>query len=337
MTQSNSKVAVVVITYNGKHHLKECFESLKYQTFHNFELFLIDNYSKDGSSEYTNKFFPYVNIIRLKKNYGFAGGYNKAIKKVKSEYIAFLNDDTKVDPKWLEELVQVIEKDKKIFAVGSKLLFYNYPDTINHAGAMITPIGAGIDIGFGQKDSSNFNEQKYVGAVCGGGMLTRKKIFQQLGGFDEDYFAYFEDLDICWRAWLLGYKTIYVPNSIVYHKYGGSWGNRISNDRIYHCQRNRLYNMFKNFEIFNLIKGFCISLCFDIYRIFFLTFKRNYRGIFAIIKANFDFIKNINSTYKKRKYIQKNRKINDRKLYQNNLILSFYQSIQEFKKIEGLT
>lgn len=330
------KVSVIVITHNGKRHLKECFESLKKQTYKDFDAYLLDNASTDGSSDYVNKNFPWVKIIRFDKNYGFAEGYNRAIKIVDTEYVALLNDDTKVDPKWLEELVKAIESDKTLFAVGSKILFYDRPEIINHAGAKMTPIGAGFDVGFGEKDSPKFSVHKYVGAVCGAAMLMRKDIFEKLGGFDRDYFAYFEDLDLCWRAWLKGYKVMYVPTSIVYHKYGGSWGGRTSAQRIYYATRNRLANIMKNFEFVNMIRGLFMSLCFDLIRIVMFLIRRELNNVTAIFKANMDFIKWITVLLEKRRSVQKSRVISDKWLYKAGLILPLVECIKEFRKLERL-
>ena len=331
------RVAVIVITHNGKHHLRECFESLRKQTFKDFQAYLLDNASTDGSADYVKENFPWVRVIGFEKNYGFAGGYNKAIKIVDAEYVALLNDDVKVDSKWLEELVKVLENDKYTFAVGSKILFYDKPDTLNHAGAMLTIIGAGLDIGFGEKDGPKYNKKKYVGAVCGAAMLVRCEIFKELGGFDEDYFAYFEDVDLCWRALLRGYRVVYVPTSIVYHKYGGSWGNRESLYRIYYGERNRLMNIIKNFEPINVVKGLLISLCFSIMRILTFLLRQENRKAIAIIKAYADFIKKVPKVLEKRRKIQCSRVISDKVLYRLKLIASLQDSIREYNRLRMMS
>ncbi len=335
MSGEKNGVAIIVITHNGKHHLKECFESLTNQTYKNFDCYLLDNASTDGSAEYVKENFPWVKIIRLKRNYGFAEGYNYAVKKINADYVGFLNDDTKVDPKWLEELVKAVKVDKNIVAVGSKILFYDKPNVIAHAGGKKTPIGAGLDIGFGLKESSYSEGQKYAGFVCGAAMLIRKNIFEELGGFDKDYFAYLEDVDLCWRAWLRGYKTIYVPTSIAYHKYGGSWGKRSSPFRIFFTQKNRLANIIKNFELINVIKGFAISLIFDFIRIFSFIIKKNLI-FYILLYANIYFLKQLPKNLEKRKKIQKTRKLNDKDMYKLGLILPLRDSIKEFKRLETL-
>jgi GT2 family glycosyltransferase len=249
------------------------------------------------------------------------------------QYVAFLNDDTRVDRNWLFELVKNIEKSDNIFAVGSKILFFNNPKMINHAGASISIIGAGIDEGIFDYDSPKYNKMKYVGAVCGAGMLVNKAIFNQLGGFDADYFAYFEDLDLCWRAWLYGYKVLYIPTSIIYHKFGGTWGDRYSYKRIYLCQKNKIFNVIKNYEKINILKAFSINFFYDIIRVLMFIKEKQYKNILAIYKGTIDTIKKIHIMLDKRSIIKKHRVLKDKDLYKKGLILSLNKSIKEFIRL----
>lgn len=328
------KVSIIVITHNGKRHLGECLESLRKQTYKNFDTYLLDNGSTDGSSEFVKKNFPWVKIIRFDKNFGFAEGYNRALKIIDAEYVALLNDDTVAEPNWLEELVKILESDESIFAVGSKLMFYDKPNIVQHAGGKITIIGAGIDIGFGKKDSQEFNKLKFVGYVCGGAMLLRKRIFEELGGFDSSYFAYFEDVDLCWRAWLCGYKVAYAPKAVVYHKFGGTWGKRSSPLRIYFCHINKLRNIFKNLEGKNVLIGFMISILFDTIRILLFIAKRNFLCAKEIIKAFMDFSKDIKTVLNNRARVQIIRTLKDNDLQKMGLICTFKEAFLEFLRLE---
>jgi GT2 family glycosyltransferase len=305
------KVAVAVITHNGKKYLKTCFESLLNQTYKNFDIYLIDNASSDGSSEYVEQNFPMVKIIRFEKNLGFAKAYNIAIRMIDADYIALLNDDTKAHPKWLEELVKAALEDEKAGALGSLILFLDHPNIVQHAGGMITPIGSGIDIGFGRPLHEVDLRKRYVGYVCGAAMLVKKEVFEKVGGFDDDYFAYFEDVDLCWRMWLQGYKVVLVPTSVAYHKYGGSWGGRHSPQRLYLNHINKLRNTMKNFEIVNCIKGLMLNAFFDISRLVLLGRYKRIDSMKSIIKAWKSFIRDLKAVYNKRIYMQKKRKIRD--------------------------
>jgi len=330
-----SKVAVIVITHNGKKYLKQCFESLLNQSYKDFEIFLLDNASTDGSSDFVRQNFPKVKIIRFNRNLGFSKGYNRAIGMVDADYIALLNDDTKVHFRWLEELVKAINIDKRVAAVGSKILFYQNPAVVQHAGGKITPIGAGMDIGFGEPIDGKYNIKRYVGYVCGAAMLIDKKIFEEVGGFDEDYFAYFEDVDLCWRFWLHGYKVLYVPTSIVYHKFGGSWGGRLTVPRLFFSHLNKLRNTIKNFELKNVFIGIVLNVLFDFIRILFLLKRRKFIEIMFIIKAWMVFLKDLKYLHLKRVKIKKGRRIPDDLLLKSGLICSLSEGLQTFLKLDS--
>ncbi|ODS36260.1 MAG: hypothetical protein A7316_02775 [Candidatus Altiarchaeales archaeon WOR_SM1_86-2] len=326
-------VSVIVLNYNGKQHLKECFESLEKLNYpkDKYEVIMADNASSDGSVEYVTKSFPEVKVIKFNKNYGFSEGNNKAVEctKPKSEYLVFLNNDTEVDGKWLIELTSSVMKDETIKCVVGKMLNYYDRTIIDSAGDRITPIGSGYNIGHLEKDDGRYNEIKYTSA-CGGAMLIEKEIFNKLNGFDRDYFAYLEDVDLCWKLWLYGYKTLYIPTAIVYHKMGGSFGGgRHIPLKLYLTQKNRLSNMVKNLEIFNLFRGLIISVGYDIVKIIKHTINRKFDCVVAILKGNYMFIKELPKTLKKRKIIQKKRKRSDKELYKMGLISPLLKCIKK--------
>lgn len=327
-------VSIVIVNYNGLEHLHECLTSIEKIDYKNYELIFVDNNSKDNSINYVNKNFQWINIISLNKNYGFAEGSNIGAKYSKGEYIVFLNNDTKVDKKWLSELVKEMIKDDSIATCGSKIYFYEN-NVINHAGSAITLLGNGYDIGFGQKDSTSFNEKKFVGSTCGGSMMIRKNVFNLLGGFDPNYFACCEDVDLCLRSWISGYKNLYVPASIIYHKYGGTLGKRQSANRVYMCQKNRLINILKNFELSNIIKGFMISIPYDTVRFISFIIKKERKIAFSLVKAYIEIFLMREKILQKRKIVQKNRKISDRRLIRIGVITSLTEGIKEFVRLNN--
>jgi GT2 family glycosyltransferase len=335
ISSEDAMVSVIVITHNGKHFLKNCFTSLLRQTYGNFVPYLLDNGSSDGSSEYVRENFPLVKILRFNRNLGFSKAYNEAIKRVNSKYIVLLNDDTIVDTRFLEELIKVMESDDKIFAAGSKIFLLDEPNILNHAGGALSIIGAGIDIGMGHIDAPMFNQLKEVGYVCGAAMIIRRDYFIELGGFDEDYFAYFEDVDLCWRAWLKGYKCIYVPSSIVYHKYGGSWGKRKSPIRVFLGTRNRLYNIIKNFELRNMLIAFFGSIIFDALRFLLLIKNKRHYAALGILRAYQVFLKRIRKFIEKRYIISfQHRKLSDKQLKNKGIFLSLKDCLRIFLELE---
>jgi len=327
-------VSIVVLNYNGKKYLSKCFEALKNQSYPNYEVIMVDNNSSDGSVEFVKRKFSWVKILQLNSNLGFSKANNIAAKKAKGEYIIFLNNDTVVDRKWLEGLILAIKQDKDVAVCASKILFDNPKDIISEAGGKLHITGAGHPIGLGMKDSERFDSFRYVGYASGASMLVDKKIFEKLNGFDSDYFMYLEDVDFGWRCWLFGYKVLYVPSSVVYHKFGGTF-SRKSYFQIYHGQ-NRYLNIIKNFELKNVLIGLFFAFLYDLYRILKMLKGRNLRGITAILKGNWNVLQKIPKFIKKRRYISKKRKIKDRDLYKLELLSPIRESIKEYFRSERL-
>jgi len=328
-------VSIIVLNYNGKQYLKECFGSVRKINYpkNRYEVIMGDNASSDDSISYVKKNFPWVKILKFDKNYGFAEGNNKCVEKARGEYVVFLNNDTKVDKKWLIELVKGFDFDDDVAICGSKLLFYDRPDVINSAGGKLAYMGCSSDIGLGEKDQKKFNEYNFVGYVCGASLMIKKQLFDELGGFDPDYFAYCEDTDLCWRAWLYGHKVLYVPNSTVLHKFGGSFGkNRATPLKSYHIQKNRIINILKNFDDLYIIKGLIISLAYDVYRNFFYLKERNFKVIKSILKADCYVLLALPQIFSKRRIIQKNRVLSDNVLGRR-VFSSLKSSIKEELKM----
>lgn len=335
-TDNYPQVSIVITNYNGEEHLEECLNSLKEIEYINYEVILLDNASHDNSIELARDIYPEIRIVSLDKNYGFAGGTNKGAENAKGEFVVFLNNDTKVEKKWLIELVNAAKTYGEDNIYSSKVLFYDPPHNINTIGGIITPMGNGLDIHFLKPDLDKYNKMGYVGSPSGCSMLIKKSIFEEMGGFDKDYFAYLEDVDFGWRCWLRGYKTYYIPTSIVYHKYGATGGKRESPFRVFNTQKNRLSNIIKNFSIKNIIKALLISLGFDIIRLFSFLSNKNFELIKAIFRGNYHFLKNIPELIKKRKQIQNNRKISDSQMYEMGLIAPLRWCIKEFRRLEKL-
>jgi hypothetical protein len=328
------KVAVLVINYNGKHFLKACLESLEKQTYKNYEVYIVDNASTDGSIEYVKQHFPWVKTIVFSENLGFAKAYNEATRIVNADYAVFLNNDTKVDANWLSELVKGALEDESVVAVGSKILFYAQPGILQHAGAQLALTGGGIDVGQYEKDDGKYDKRRLVGAVCGAAMLVRKDGFLKLGGFDDDFFAYFEDTDFCWRVWLHGYKVIYVPTSVVYHKFGGSWGPLESPRRIFLAQKNQAMSMIKNFELRNLVQGLILLLVYSGVKTLVFLRHKSYRSVFAMISASHWVLQNLRKVVYKRFVVQNSRVLSDKFLIDNGLIIGLKESILEFLRLQ---
>lgn len=212
------KSSVIIPNWNGVNLLKDCLISLRRQTFKNFEIILVDNGSEDNSVNFVQNNFPEVKIIKLSKNYGFAKAINAGVKASVSKYVVFLNNDTKVDKNWLKNLIMCADKNPKAISISSKLLNY-YDKKIDGVGIVINEVGQARSLGWQEEDKGQYDNVKYILGATGGAALFRGKEFIKLGGFDESYFMYYEEVDFAFRAQFQGYKSILCPKAIVYHKH----------------------------------------------------------------------------------------------------------------------
>ena len=247
-------VSIVVICWNNKRYLEDCLSSVLSQTYPNIEVVLTDNASSDGSTEYVRQNFPAVKVIQNERNLGFAEGNNVAMKQAKGKYIVTLNPDTKVDKMWIEELVKVAEKDKRIGSCASKVLFLNNPKRIDSVGELILRTGDAMGKGFYSIDRGQYDEQEEIFGVTAGAGFYKKRMLDEIGLFDKDLFTWYEDVDLMWRMRLTGWKCIYVPSAIVYHHHSGTVDD-LNPMKIYYLHRNRLYVIFKNYSL-RLLKKF---------------------------------------------------------------------------------
>lgn len=211
------ETSVIIPSWNGLHLLKISLPSLDRQTYKNFEVIIIDNGSVDGSVDYIEKRFSDFKVIKLEKNIGFAPAVNMGIKQAKGKFIVLINNDTRVDKNCLKFLVGAAKAHEDVGMVAAKMLNFLNPKIIDSAGDCIDAVGHASNIGFGQKDDIRFNEPKYIFLTTGGGSLIKREVFDRIGLFDDDYFAYFEDVDFCLRAQFIGFKIWYEPKAVIYH------------------------------------------------------------------------------------------------------------------------
>ncbi|MCV0399624.1 MAG: glycosyltransferase family 2 protein [Nitrosarchaeum sp.] len=236
---SQPLVSVIIINYNGRDLLKNCFESLSKIMYPNVEIILIDNNSSDGSVAFTKENFPKIIVHKLDDNKGFAEPNNIGASLATGKYLLFLNNDTTVTENFITELVDVIENDETIGICQSLLL---KPDgSIDSSGDFID------DLGVVYNSKTQVDTIREISSARGASMLIRKTLFDELGGFDEKFFVSFEDVDLGWRAWILGYRTVIVPKSIVYHL-GGSTIKKINLNIAFHGFKNQLAMKITNFE-----------------------------------------------------------------------------------------
>jgi len=245
-----ARVIIVILTYNNIDDIITCLLSITAQTYPHYSITVVDNLSTDGTVEYIQKTFPDVRIIQTGENLGYAAGNNVGIDSADSDcdYIAILNPDTEVDKNWLHELVQALEMKPKAGLATSKILLYDSRDTVNTCGNYEHFAGLAFCNGLNE-NSSLYNTQTLTAGVSGCSFLARRTILEKLGGFDPDFFMYHEDVDLSWRARRAGYDILYVPASIVYHKYKLS----LKPWKYFYMERNRYLLLLKNCSVKYLI------------------------------------------------------------------------------------
>ena len=247
-------ISVVVLAYNGRDHLARCLPTLLAQTYPSdrLELMVVDNASTDGTAEFVAERFPQVRLVRNQANYGFAGGNNIGAQAARGEFVAFVNQDTRVNPEWVEELVAPILRDRRrgdgtLVCTGAKILSWD-GTLVDFAGARLNFLGKGSQIGFGQPDGALYNAERPLLFACGGAMLIDRRVFVECGGFDEDYFLFFEDVDLGWRLWVLGYRVQFAPKAVTYHRLHASTDELLNVRKRLLYERNALYSVIKNYE-----------------------------------------------------------------------------------------
>ena len=232
------RTSLIIVNWNGRDLLEDCLPSLEYQTITAEEIIVVDNGSNDDSVEFLKISFPSVKVVTLDKNYGFAKANNIGIRLASGSRIALLNNDTVVDSQWLEELNHALDNHPEVGFCASKMLMYRDPNIIDSAGDMLG-IARAYKRGHRKQDGTEFNEPAFVFGACAGAALYRREMLADIGLFDETFVTNLEDVDLSFRAQLAGYKCIYVPTAVVYHKVGET-KRRISwIDRLTH-RNNRL-------------------------------------------------------------------------------------------------
>jgi len=299
------KVSILIITWNGRHHLEMCLSSVKNLIYPNIEIIVVDNGSTDDSIEFLRKNYPEVKIVHNKTNLGFAGGNNAGIKVVTGEFLLLLNNDTKVTRTFVTEMIKVIEVDEEIGAVQAKTLSMDDPRKLDSIGAFLTGTGFLYHYGYLQKDMKKFDRRINLYTAKGACMMIRKSVIDKIGLFDNDFFAYFEETDFCHRLWLAGYSIKYVPEAVIYHKIGGT-SNKMNNSFIqFHSFKNRICSYLKNLGTKELIIILPVHLILCETAALGFILKGRPDLFVSINKAITWNVMNLPSTMKKRYVIQR--------------------------------
>ncbi len=343
---SHPSVAVVILNYNGRSILEQFLPSVTQFTPSNYRIIVADNGSLDASISFVKSTYPNLELIELAQNYGFAGGYNEALKQVETDYYVLLNSDVEVTENWIEPLVEVMKNDASIAAIQPKILAQKNKSNFEHAGAaggyfdnLGYPFCRGRIIDFCEEDQGQYDTTQEIFWASGAAMLVRANLYHQLGGLDADYFAHMEEIDLCWRMKRAGFRILCVPTSKVYHVGGGTLAYDSPN-KVYLNFRNSLTTLFKNEASLKLIWLFPLRLILDGMAGGLFLVQGKLSNIWAIIRAHFSFYGQFFSTLKKRKQtkilIQKVKigKPNLEGLYKGSIIINYY--LRKIKKFSTM-
>lgn len=309
-------VGVIILNYNGLRQktLPECLASVFKTRYRNFEVILVDNASTDGSIKYVQRNYPTMKVIKNKTNLGFAEGNNLGIKSARGKYVVLLNFDTRVDPNWLDEAVKVLEKDRRIAIAQCMLRAYRDSRKIDGAGGFIDSYGNAMERGYGQKDVGQFHRICEIFYACGAAMIIRRNVFSEIGLLDPKFFMYYEETDLCWRAHLRGYKIVFIPKAIVYHRRGDE-PRKLNFFIMWHCEKNQLMMLLKNYSFETLIKVLPRFFILKFLDILYEAFKRNIGACVIRLRAILWNLKNLRYIFMKRSIVQNIiRKVQDKEI-----------------------
>lgn len=294
----NFQTAVVILNYNGKEFLQKFLPSVvKFSA--TAKIFVVDNFSSDLSIPFLEASYPQIQLVKLSKNYGFAGGYNEALKQIDSQYYILLNSDVEVTENWLDPLEILAQSDGQIAAIQPKILDFNKKEYFEYAGAA----GGFLDI-FGypfckgrifetlEKDKGQFEEEYPIFWASGACLFLKSSVFHAIGGFDASFFAHMEEIDLCWRFQNEGFKVMYCPKSSVFHVGGGTL-NKSNPFKTFLNYRNNLSMLFKNLPSKFLIPILFSRLILDGVSALKFLKEGSFTDIFAILKAHFSFYSRI--------------------------------------------
>ena len=303
MIESNEPlISIVILNYNAGKLLDECINSIDKTEKVNFEIILVDNASTDKTYRECVQKFPNVKLIENKKNLGYCEGNNIGIRATKGEFVVILNPDTIVNPNWLHELIQAYHKNGEGI-YQPKILATTDHDMLLSSGQFIQLFGFGYSRGKGEKHVEGSTNIEKIGYASGTCIFTSKKIIQKLNLFDPFLFAYHDDLDLCWRASMLGINSFYVPTSVIFHPIEG-YSFKWSKFKFYLMERNRQYCILTHFSKSSYFKMLPSLILVDFaVSLFYLK-----KGMFGTkIKTSLNILKNLTKISKKYEEIQSTR------------------------------
>lgn len=290
-------VAIVILNYNGRNYLEKFLPSVIASTYTNKRIVIADNGSADDSISFLKTNYNQVEIILLEKNFGFAGGYNEALKQIKSDYYILLNSDVEVTANWIEALIILMEADKQIAACQPKILSYNNKQKFEHAGGSggwVDTLGymfaRGRIFDVCENDHGQYDNIEKIFWATGAALCIRAERFNEMNGFDAYLFAHMEEIDLCWRLQRKGYTIYCCPSSVVYHVGGGTL-QRTNNRKTYLNFRNNFIILLKNFSFAEAVWKIPLRILMDWLFAFKSLLQRDVPSFSAVFKAHGSVVK----------------------------------------------
>jgi len=289
------RVAIVILNWNGRKHLHQFLPSVEASTYPNIDIIIADNASTDDSIEFVQQNYTGIRIIILNKNFGFAKGYNEALKQVNADYYVLLNSDVEVTPGWVEPVIELMEKDVTTGACQPKILMHAHKELFEYAGAaggwldcFGYPFARGRIFDYCEKDEGQYDSNAPIFWASGAAMFVRAKVYHELGGLDEFFFAHQEEIDLCWRMQLAGYTIMACPASVVYHVGGGTLPK--GNERkVFLNFRNNLIMLAKNLPLSQRLWKMPCRFVLDIISAWKSLFGGEFTYFLAIAEAHYAF------------------------------------------------
>jgi len=312
-------VSVIIVNYNAKEYLRSCLEAVVQNTYPSYEVLVVDNGSTDGSNVMVaHEFGGRVKIIPLAKNFGPAYARNRGVEQARGKYLAFLDNDTIPDKNWLGAAVGVMEDDASIGVVQCKLLLASDREKFDYAGDYLSQYGFLVQrVEANVVDEGQFDQLDEILSAKSAAMLIRKDVFEEIGGFDEDYFIYLEETDLGWRTWLAGYRIIFVPDSVVYHEFGTTSllePKLQSFNAKFHGTKNYITTLIKNFGGPNALKIVPLHILLWLGLGSFLVLKSQFKEGFYVWRGVLWCGFHLSQVLKKRRRIQSTRVVSEKAL-----------------------
>jgi GT2 family glycosyltransferase len=325
-----TQTAVVILNYNGQHLLRKFLPSvLAYSG--EAAIYLADNASTDASVAIVKEEFPRISIVQLDRNYGFCGGYNRALKQIDALYYVLLNSDVEVTPGWLDPLVNILSTDHTVAAVQPKILSWHNRNTFEYAGAgggfidsLAYPFCRGRVFDHVEHDEGQYDDTTQIFWATGACMMIRSSIYHTFKGLDEDFFAHMEEIDLCWKIYRTDYRILYTGQSKVYHVGAGTLG--YNNPRkTYLNFRNGLVLMFKHLDTAEMLYKIPCRILLDWLGAIRFLFRGDFKNAGAILKAHGSFFAELRKNYRKRKSLRKDFPWYSRKsIYRGAILVDFF-------------